>query len=199
MVSKPTKISDIFSWKMSEIFVGLDTVRVYIDDLFHVTKGYWTEHLTFLEEMFARLQKDGIKVNAGKSCFGAHKFQYLGYHVTRDGVMPIPKKVEAVQYLVVLKIHKQLRQFIGMINFYLDMWQRRSKLLAPLAALTSKNVKYQWKDKHKKCFDAIKRVIGLEVFLAYPEFNAMFEIHTDASKLQIGAVMSQKGNPIAFY
>ena len=35
--------------------------------------------------------------------------------------------------------------------------------------------------------------------LAYQEFNAPLEIHTDASKLQIGAVVSQKGKPIAFY
>ena len=35
--------------------------------------------------------------------------------------------------------------------------------------------------------------------MAYPGFNALFEIHTDASKLHIGAVISQKGKPIAFY
>ena len=55
---------DIFQENMSELFVGLDTVRVYIDDLLHVTKGSWTEHLTVLEEMFTRLQKAGLKVHA---------------------------------------------------------------------------------------------------------------------------------------
>ena len=54
------------------------------------------------------------------------------------------------------------------------------------------------KDEHQKWFNAIKRVIGHEVLLAYPNFNAPFEIHTNASKLQIGAVISQKGKPIAF-
>ena len=87
------KIPDIFQEKMSKLFVGLDIVRVYIDDLLHVTKGSWTEHLYILEEMFTRLQKAGLKVNASKYCVGAHKFDYLGYHVTRERVMPIPKKV----------------------------------------------------------------------------------------------------------
>ena len=113
-------------------------------------------------------------VNAVKAFFGAHKFDYLGYHVTSEGVIPIPKKVEAIQALAVPKTCKQLRHFIGMINFYRDMWQKRSELLAPLTALTSKNVKYEWKGEHQKCFDAIKRVIGREVFLGCPDFNSPF-------------------------
>ena len=79
------------------------------------------------------------------------------------------------------------------------MCQKRSKLLAPWTALTSKNVKYEWKYEHQKSFDAIKRVIGREVLLSNPDFNASSEIHTDASKLQIGAVISQKVITIAFY
>ena len=75
------------------------------------------------------------------------------------------------------------------------MWKKCSELLTPLTALTSKNFKYDWKDEHQRCFEAIKRVIGREVFLGYPHFNAPFEIHTDASKLQLGAVISQKGKP----
>ena len=65
---------DIFQEKMSELFVGLDTMRVYIGGLLHVTKGSWKERLTFLEEMFTHLQKDGLKVNAGKTCFSTHRF-----------------------------------------------------------------------------------------------------------------------------
>ena len=65
---------DIFQEKMSELFVGLDIGCVYMDELLHVTKGSWKEHLTFRKEMITRLQKAGLKVNARKSCFGAHKF-----------------------------------------------------------------------------------------------------------------------------
>ena len=42
-------------------------------------------------------------------------------------------------------------------------------------------------------------MIGCEVLLAYQDFNAPFEIHTHSFKLQIGAVISQKGKPVAFY
>ena len=52
---------NIFQENMSEIFVGLDTVHVYIYELLHVTKISRTEHITVLEEMFARLQKSGTQ------------------------------------------------------------------------------------------------------------------------------------------
>ena len=121
------------------------------------------KNLTVLEDMFTRLQKAGLKVNASKSCFCAHKYDYLCYHVTCDSVMPIANKVKAIQSLAVPKTRNQLCQFIGMINIYFDMCQKRSELLALLRASNSKNVKYDWKDKHQNIFDSVKRVIGRKV------------------------------------
>ena len=45
---------DIFQEKMYELFIGLDTVHVYIDELLHVTKGSWTEHLSILEDVLSK-------------------------------------------------------------------------------------------------------------------------------------------------
>jgi RNase H-like domain found in reverse transcriptase len=87
-----------------------------------------------------------------------------------------------------------------MVNYYQDMWIRRSDVLAPLAALTSKTTtKWNWTEEHQKAFDTIKKIIAKEVLLAYPDFNDEFVIHTDVSHTQLGAVISQKGKPIAFY
>ena len=79
------------------------------------------------------------------------------------------------------------------------MWIRRSELLAPLTSMTSKESKYNWTELHQKNFDLIKKIIAKEVLLAYPNFNARFDIHTDASQYQLGAVISQDNKPIAFY
>ena len=59
--------------------------------------------------------------------------------------MPTPKKVEAIQAFAVPKTCQQLRQFIGMINFYRYMWQKRSDIIAPLTALTSRNISMNFK------------------------------------------------------
>ena len=79
------------------------------------------------------------------------------------------------------------------------MWARRSETLAPLSALTSKNVKWSWTEVDQKAFDTMKRIISRETLLSYPDFSLPFMIHTDASHLQLGAVISQNDRPIAFY
>ena len=79
------------------------------------------------------------------------------------------------------------------------MWIRRSDVLAPLTALTSKTAKWQWTDVEQKSFDTMKRIMARETLLAYTDFNKTFHIHTDASHTQLGAVISQDNRPIAFY
>ena len=74
-----------------------------------------------------------------------------------------------------------------------------SETLAPLTALTSKLVKWRWTEEHQEAFDTMKKIVAKEVILSYPDFNKVFEIHTDGSKTQLGAVVSQDGKPIAFY
>jgi len=78
------------------------------------------------------------------------------------------------------------------------MWIRQSRVLAPLAALTSKTTKWKWEPQHQKAFAVAKKVIAKETLLAYPDFNKPFQIHANASHYQFGAVVSQEGKLIAF-
>ena len=79
------------------------------------------------------------------------------------------------------------------------MWIKRSEVLSPLTSMTSKEAKWNWTNECQMAFDIIKKIVSREVLLSYPDFSDTFEIHTDASKYQLGAVISQKGRPIAFY
>lgn len=190
---------DIFQEKMSHLMEDFEFVRAYIDDLLILTKTDWHDHLVCLDKVLNRLQQAGLKVNANKSFFGRDQLEYLGYWISRHGVQPLPQKVAAIHNLKPPKTKKQLRSFIGMINYYRDMWLRRSHLLQPLTALTSKLVPWKWTAVEQKAFDTIKTVISRETLLHFPDFNQPFDIHTDASHTQLGAVISQNSKPIAFY
>jgi hypothetical protein len=63
---------------------------------------------------------------------------------------------------------------------------------------TKKNP-WQWDPIHQKAFDNVKATVAKEVVLAYPNFSKSFEIYTDASTLQLGAVITQDNQLIAFF
>jgi RNase H-like domain found in reverse transcriptase len=111
----------------------------------------------------------------------------------------MPKKVQAIIDIAEPRTRRKLRSFLGIVNYYRDMWIRRSHVLAPLASLTSTNAKWNWGKLQKKAFAMANRIIAREVLLAYPDFSKPFQIRTDASHYQLGAVISQDGKPIAFY
>ena len=65
------------------------------------------------------------------------------------------KKVQAILNVDPPKTRKQLRRFIGMVNYYRDLWQHRSEDLAPLTQMTSNNKTFRWDQEHQQAFDKI--------------------------------------------
>ena len=93
---------------------------------------------------------------------------------------------------------KEVRNFIGVINHYCNIWPRRSHTLATLTKLTSIKNKFKWTQFQQDAFDKIKWIVARDNLSTYPYFNETFKIHTNASAFQLGAVISQKGKPITF-
>ena len=203
---------DIFQAKMSELMINLEFVRTYLDDLLTITKLDLSDHLDKLKKVLTRLREAGLKVNAEKSKFCAHETEYLGYILTRDGIKPQSKKIEAILAINPPTNVKELRRFLGMVQYYRDMWMRRSEMLAPLTDLVgecgqtkttkakgTKKASWHWDEIHQQAFDLVKTTLARDVLLAYPDYSEKFEIYADASKSQIGSVITQKNRPLAFF
>jgi hypothetical protein len=176
----------------------LEYVRAYIDNLLVITRGSLDDVLNKLKQVFIRLRDTGLKVNATKSIFCAQETEYLGYIITRGGNKSQPKKVQAILVLNPPNNVKKLQRFLGMFQYYRDMWQKRSEMLAPLTNLVgecretkttkknkTKKKPWHWESIHQHAFDNIKATIAKEVVLAYPDFMKLFEVYTDASTMQL--------------
>jgi hypothetical protein len=176
-----------------------------------ITKGNLDDHLEKLKQVFIRLRDAGLKVNTTKSVFCVRETD-LGYILTRGGINPQPKKVQAILALDPPNNIKELRQFLSIVQYYRDTWQKSSEMLAPLTNLvgecretkTTKKKKTEkkpcrWESIHQQAFDNIKATIAKEVVLAYPDFTKPFELYNDASMMQLGAVLTQGNRPIAFF
>jgi hypothetical protein len=199
---------DVFQEKMNNLFNELEYVKVYIDDLLVISAGSFDDHLKKLEVVLQRLRDKGFQVNAAKSNFCALEVDYLGYTLTREGIAPQKKKVAAILALKPPNNVKQLRRVLGIVQYYRDIWEKRTDLLAPLTDLvaecgtTKKKRKakpWRWEAEHEDAFQKIKHIIARDVVLAYPDFSKEFLIYTDASKRQLGGVITQDNRPIAFF
>jgi hypothetical protein len=121
----------------------MDYDKNYLDDVLILTNNTFKYHFAKLEMVLARLPTAGMIMIASKSKFFAEQIDYLGYWITRKGIQPVYNKVEAILKIKAPKTKEELRHFIGIVNYYRDMWFRRIELLAPLTSLASSNVKFE--------------------------------------------------------
>jgi hypothetical protein len=126
-----------------------------------------------METVLTRLRDAGLKVNVAKSLFCAHEIEYLSYILTREGIKPQPKKVQAIIALKPTNNFKELRHFLGMVQYYRDMWARHSEMLASLTDLVgecretkptrinnTKKKPWRWDPIHQQAFDNVKAAIA---------------------------------------
>ena len=129
-----------------------------------------------------RLQDIGFRANLRKSFFMQKGVEYLGYLLTSEGIKPQPKKVEAMERMQPPKTVKQVKQFLGMVNFYRDLWSRQFHILAPLNKLSAvKKKDFRWGPKEQKAFMEAKEMLKKEALLSFPDFKKPFHLYTDAS------------------
>ncbi len=192
---------------------SLEYVLAYLDDHLCISRSSLEDHLEKLEEILRRLCNAGLKVNAEKITFCALEIEYLGYILTRDGIESQSNKMQAILTIQPpTNVNKQLRHFQGMVQYYRDLWARRSKMLAPLTLLVgecgqtkitrakgTKKVPWHWDEVDQRAFDHVKATIAKEVVLAYPDYSKVFKIYTVNSSNQLGAVITQENRPIVFF
>jgi hypothetical protein len=113
--------ADIFQAQILDLMVSLKFVQAYMDDLLITMRGILDEYLQKMETVLIRLRDAGLKVNVAWSLFCAHEIEYLGYILTREGIKPQPKKVQAILALNPPNNVKELRHFLRMVQYYRDM------------------------------------------------------------------------------
>jgi len=191
---------------INEVIHELDFCYAYIDDIL-VASTSEEQHRTHLRQLFARLSEYGVKVNPAKCVLGQKEVQFLGYLVSAEGTRPLPAKIEAIKNFPKPTNAKQLRQFLGTINFYRRFIPETAKDQAALnGALKGPKTKgktpIQWTAEMDTAFEKSKEGLARATLLAHPDPAAKLAVTTDASSTAIGAVIQQHTKegwqPLAF-
>lgn len=158
--------------------------------------------------VFKRLNQYGVTINLAKCDFGKAKVDFLGYHVSEEGIRPLSNRVKVITDYPKPKTVSQLRRFMGMINFYRSHLPKAAKYHAILNAYlhnTKRNDRtpITWSKDAEEAFELCKNNLKEAVLLSHPVSGAPLAIMTDASNTCAGAVLQQKigqkWKPLSFF
>ena len=121
-----------------------------------------------------------------------HETGYVGYVVNERGILPNPKKIEAVKNFPRPDDLKALRGFLGLCSYYRRFVRDFSRVAYPLSHLLKKETNWKWTPDCEESFVALKERLTSAPILHHYEEGLNNEVHTDASLVGLGAVLIQK-------
>ena len=94
-------------------------IEVYVDDMI-ARSQIKEEHLDHLQKLFERLKRYKIRLNPNKCTFGVRTGKLLGFVVSGKGIKVDPAKVKAIQEMHAPRTEKEVRGFLGRLNYIAD-------------------------------------------------------------------------------
>jgi Reverse transcriptase (RNA-dependent DNA polymerase)/RNase H-like domain found in reverse transcriptase/Integrase zinc binding domain/Chromo (CHRromatin Organisation MOdifier) domain/gag-polyprotein putative aspartyl protease len=181
-------------------FVREGFVVVYLDDLLVFSKSE-SDHMEHLQRVLHRLREHDLYAKLLKCHFFTSELKYLGHLVGKDGLKPDPEKIEVIRTWPKPTNVQQVRQFLGLANYFRKFIARYSIIAAPLTSLTSSKRPWTWGEREQQAFDRIKTALTSAPVLALPDVSKTFQIEviSDASDVGVGAILLQDGRPIAYF
>ena len=125
---------------MNKLFCGpkWKFLFVYLDDLLIVSQSF-QEHLKHLELVLNQLEEAGLRLRPEKCSFAQSSVEYLGHTLSPDGVRLNDNKVKAVKEFKRPTCCKEVKSFLGLVNFYRRHLPNLAAVTRSLTALTRKD------------------------------------------------------------
>jgi hypothetical protein len=163
---------------------------VYLDDIIIFGKGN-EECLRNLIKVMDAIEKAGLKLKPKKCSLFQKSVNFLGHIVTADGVRTDPEKIAKVSLWPTPSRVGHVRSFMGLACYYQRFIQDFADKAKPLNNLIGKNSLFQWGEAEQGAFQTLKDALTNTPVLACPEKDGKWILDTDASKVAMGAVLSQ--------
>ena len=104
-----------------------------LNDILIASKTF-SEHITHLKKVLQRLQQTGLRVKPSKCAIAEGKVEYLGFVLSSKGVCPTGKNIDAIKLFSRPAMVKEVKQFLGLANFYRRHVRNMGMISEPLIA-----------------------------------------------------------------
>ncbi len=167
-----------------------------------VTRGSPEEHASELANVSHRLEQHGYRASAEKSKSFQTEVEWCSYQINESGVRPKTTRTEAVTKIEAPKTVKEVRSFLGSLQYLAKFIANLSAKTEPIRQLLRKETKWNWGEEQERAFNKLKRDIANIAELKHYDPEAQTVLTTDASTKGLGATLWQideKGRrPVAF-
>ena len=175
----------------------------WLDDTIVVTRGDRKDHEKKLFDVLKKLENAGYRASEKKSEFFQNKIKRLGHKIDEDGIKPNKEKVKAMLDLKHPENPKQLKSFLGAIQYLAIFLPRLSERTDKLRKLLKKKTEWKRETEQQNDFEMIKKMPTEEPALAHYAKDKDNIVTTNASKTGLGITLWQKQvdgelKPIAF-
>ena len=178
----------IFQRAMEELFRDMPNIRVYLDDIFLFSSNS-SEHEKLLHEVFKRLQDAGLKLRRDKCHLCVSEVEYLGFKITKEGLLPTSSKVEAIRKAPRPTNVTEVKAYLGLINFFRRFLPQAATVLEPLNRLLKKDSKWNWEAAQEKAFRDSKETLINSEALVHFDPKKPITVLVDSSSYGVGSLL----------
>jgi len=133
-------------------------IEVYVDDMIAKSRSEG-EHIINLRKLFERLRKFKLKLNPAKCTFGVKSGKLLGFIVSEKGIEVDPNKVRAILEMPIPHTEKEVRGFLGRLNYIARFISQLTATCEPIFKLLRKSHVTKWNEDCQKAFERIKQYL----------------------------------------
>ena len=182
-------VSGIFQREIENLLKSVPFVKVRSEHILLLGKNN-EEHLKTLDSVLRIILENGLKLKLQKCVFMQPEATYLGYRINKDGIFPLPEKIDFIKNAKSPKSVTELKSYLELINYCHHHLPSFSTILESLHKLLRKYEKWPWGGKEEQAFQKSKSLLYSSNLLIHYDPEKPMIIACDTSPYGLGAVLS---------
>ncbi len=191
----PAKFQEFVDSVLADIPNSKEFLVAHTDDVLVFSRDK-KAHKRHIELLLQALRKHGLKISPKKAKFFRQRVDYMGHVLSirdkRPHIQAMQSKCDAIRRLKRPSNVRELRKFIGAVNFLSMYLPRLHTLLKPMYNLTRKPKQtFHWLETHQENFEKIKELLVKPPVLVLPSASGKLTLYSDTSRVATGASLWQ--------